>query len=79
MTKVQGNQAPAKRQKMLKKNLELINDDRRRTIHEFADTVGISYGVCQKISTENVNMHRITPSTRRRAHTHVPENHRVCD
>jgi transposase len=43
---VRGDQTPAKRQKMLKKIRELINEDRRRTIHEVADTVGISYGVC---------------------------------
>jgi hypothetical protein len=28
-------------------------------IHELADTVGISYGVCQGILTENLNMHHI--------------------
>jgi hypothetical protein len=38
---------------------ELIHKDRRRTIHEFADTAGISYGVCQEILTENLNMRRI--------------------
>jgi hypothetical protein len=27
----------------------LIHEDRRLTNHEFADTVGISYGVCQEI------------------------------
>jgi hypothetical protein len=27
---------------------ELIHEDHRRTIHELADTVGISYGVCQE-------------------------------
>jgi hypothetical protein len=26
------------------------------TIHELADTIGISYGVCQEILTENLNM-----------------------
>jgi hypothetical protein len=38
---------------------ELIHDDHRRTIHELADTIGISYGVCQEILIENLNMHRI--------------------
>jgi hypothetical protein len=28
---------------------EIIHEDRHRTIHELADTVGISYGVCQEI------------------------------
>jgi bacterioferritin-associated ferredoxin len=38
---------------------ELIHEDRRRTIHKLADTVGISCGVCQEILTENLNMRRI--------------------
>jgi hypothetical protein len=33
--------------------------DRCQTIHELADTVGINYGVCQEILTENLNMCRI--------------------
>jgi DNA-binding Lrp family transcriptional regulator len=39
--------------------LELLHEDCSQTIHELTDTVGISYGVCQEILTENVNMHRI--------------------
>jgi hypothetical protein len=35
---------------------ELIHEDRRQTIHELADTTAISYGVCQEILTENLNM-----------------------
>jgi hypothetical protein len=35
---------------------ELTHEDCRCTIHEFADTVGISFGVCQEILTENLNM-----------------------
>jgi predicted transcriptional regulator YdeE len=58
---------------------ELIHEDRRRGIHELADTVGISYGVCQEILTENLNMRHIAPSSRQRSRPHVPENHRVCD
>jgi hypothetical protein len=42
---------------------ELINEDRHRTIHELADTTGISYGVCQEILTENLNRHHIAPSS----------------
>jgi hypothetical protein len=38
---------------------ELIHEDGHRTIHELADTVGIRYGVCQEILTENLNMRRI--------------------
>jgi hypothetical protein len=43
--------------------LKLIHEDHRRTIHELADTVAISYGVCQEILTENLNMRRIAPSS----------------
>jgi hypothetical protein len=43
---------------MLKKIRELIHEDNHRTIHELADTVGISYGVCQEILTENLKMRR---------------------
>jgi hypothetical protein len=35
---------------------ELIHEDHRRPIHELADTVGISYGVCQEILTEHLNV-----------------------
>jgi hypothetical protein len=43
------------------KNRELIHEDHRWTIHELADTVEISYGVCPEISTENLNMLCIAP------------------
>jgi hypothetical protein len=58
MSNVQVDQASAKRQKMLK-NSRTHPRRRRRTIHELADTVGISYGVCQEILIENLNMRRI--------------------
>jgi hypothetical protein len=61
MTDVQGDEAPAKRQKILGKYQELIHEDVRRKIHEFLDTVGISYEVCQDILTENLNMRLIAP------------------
>jgi hypothetical protein len=34
----------------------LNQEDRRQTIHELSDTVGIIYGVCQEIVTDNLNM-----------------------
>jgi hypothetical protein len=40
----------------VEKILEFIHEDRCRTIHELADTVGISYRVYQEILTENLNM-----------------------
>jgi hypothetical protein len=44
----------------IQRTFELIHEDRRQTNLELADTTGFSYGVCQKVSTENLNMwHRI--------------------
>ena len=36
-----------------------VNQDRRRTIHDLCAEVGIGYGSCQRILTEQLNMHRI--------------------
>ena len=36
-----------------------VNQDHRRTIHELSAEGGIGYGSCQRILTEQVNMHRI--------------------
>jgi hypothetical protein len=63
----------------VKKIRELLHEDRRRTIHELAGTVGISYGICKEIVKENLNTRLIACSTRQRARPHVSENHRVCD
>jgi hypothetical protein len=38
---------------------ELVQNDRRWTIHELADTVGMSYRVFQEILKENLNMRHI--------------------
>jgi hypothetical protein len=56
MTNVKRDQTPAEQQKMLKKIIELIHEDHCWTVHELTDTIGISYGVCQEILTENFNM-----------------------
>ena len=36
-----------------------VNQVRRRTIHDLCEEVGIGYGSCQRILTEQLNMHRI--------------------
>jgi hypothetical protein len=38
---------------------EFIHNDCRWTIHELADTAGISYAVCQEILTENLKVRHI--------------------
>jgi hypothetical protein len=55
MTNVQGDQAPARQQKMLKK----LENSSVKTVTD--TTVGVSYRVCQEILTENLNMRRIAP------------------
>jgi hypothetical protein len=56
---------------------ELIHEDHRRTIHELADTVMISYGVCQVILTENLNMRRISAKFVLRLLTNEQKQRRV--
>jgi hypothetical protein len=58
-----GQPNTSKTTKNIEKIQELIHDDSRRTIHELADTAGISYGVCQEILTEHMNVCRIAPSS----------------
>jgi hypothetical protein len=77
MTNVQGNQAPAKQQKMLKK----FENSSTKTVTEqsmSSQTPLGCYGVYQEILTESFNMCRTAPSSQQCAHPHVPENHRVC-
>jgi len=38
---------------------DLVRRDRRRTIHDIAEEVGISYGTCQRVLTEELGMHRV--------------------
>jgi hypothetical protein len=70
---IQVNQAPAKCWKIW----ELIHKDCHQTVHELADITGISYGVCQEILTENLNMCHIAPSSLQHTHPHIPESHRI--
>jgi len=36
-----------------------VNQDRRRTIHDICAEVGVCYGSCQRIFTEQLSMYRI--------------------
>jgi histone-lysine N-methyltransferase SETMAR len=38
---------------------EVIREDRRRTIHDVCNIVGLSYGTCQRIWSEELNMRHI--------------------
>jgi hypothetical protein len=51
----------------------LILQDRRLTIREIAEYVGISSGSCQAIRTEKLNMHRVATKFLPRALTRGPE------
>jgi hypothetical protein len=38
---------------------ELVRQDRRRTIHDIAEEMGIGYGTCQRVLTEELGMHLV--------------------
>ena len=38
---------------------QLIHQDRRWTIHDIAEEVGVSYGTCQWVLMEELGMHRV--------------------
>jgi hypothetical protein len=59
MTNVQGDQAPAKWQKMLKKFENSFTKTVAEQSMSLQTLVWISHGVCQEILTENLNMRRI--------------------
>jgi len=54
-----------------------VNQDRRRTIHDLCVEVGICYGSCQRILTEQLNMHRIAAKFVPRVLTHDQKDSRV--
>jgi hypothetical protein len=56
---------------------ELIREDCHWTIRELADTVGISYGICQEILTENLNVCRIATKFVPRLLTNVQKQQRI--
>jgi hypothetical protein len=51
-----GRPSTRKTTENVEKFWELIHEDHCWAVHELADTVGISYGVCQEILTENLNV-----------------------
>jgi hypothetical protein len=51
-----GRPSTSKMTENVEKIRELNHEDHHRTIHELTDTAGISYGVCQEILRENLNM-----------------------
>jgi hypothetical protein len=54
-----GRSSTSKTTENVEKIRELTHKGRYQKIHEFADTAGISYGICQEILTENLNMRHI--------------------
>jgi len=55
-----------------------VNQDRRRTIHDLCAEVGIGYGSCQRILTEQLNMHRIAAKFVPRVLTQDQKDSRVA-
>jgi len=57
---------------------QAVNQDRRRTIHDLCAEVGIGYGSCQQILTEQLNMNRIAAKFVRRVLTQDQKDSRVA-
>jgi len=55
-----------------------VNQDRRRTIHDLCEEVGIGYGSSQRILTEQLNMHRIAAKFVPTVLTHDQKDSRVA-
>jgi len=55
-----------------------VNQDRRRTMHDFCAEVGIGYGSCQRILTEQLNMHRTAAKFMPRVLTQDQKDSRVA-
>jgi len=55
-----------------------VNQDRCRTIHDLCAEVGIGYGSCQRILTEQLNMHRIAAKFVPRVLTHDQKDSQVA-
>jgi len=55
-----------------------VNQDRRRTIHDLCAEVGICYGSCQRILTEQLNMHRTAAKFVPRVLTHDQKDSRIA-
>jgi len=55
-----------------------VNQDHRCTIHDLCAEVGIGYGPCQRILTEQLNLHRIAAKFVPRVLTHDQKDSRVA-
>jgi len=55
-----------------------VNQNCRRTIHDLCAEVGICYGSCQRILTEQLNMHRTAAKFVPRVLTHDQKDSRVA-
>jgi len=55
-----------------------VNQDRHRTIHDLCAEVGFGYGSCQRILTEQLNMHQTAAKFVPRVFTHDQKDSRVA-
>ena len=55
-----------------------VNQDRRLTIHDLCAEVGIGYGSCQRILTEQLNTHRTAVKFVPRVLTHDQKDSRLA-
>ena len=59
-TLVQAGRPPPHTEETVARVREIIRTDRHLTIREVAEDVGISFGTCQKILTEDLQIRRVS-------------------
>jgi hypothetical protein len=59
------------------KVMDLILQDRRLTIHDLCNTLGLSHGTCQRILSEELNMMRIAAKSVPRLLQNEQKQHRL--
>jgi len=59
MTKPKGRPTSRTTPETVARIQELIRQDRRRTIYDITEEVGIGYGTCQRVLTEEFGMNRV--------------------
>ena len=62
---------------MIAKVREVILEDRRQTIHDVCNHVGLSYGSCQRILADELNLRRIAAKFVPRLLNNDQQDHRV--
>jgi transposase len=64
--------------KNVEKVREAIQEDRRRTIHDVCNIIRLSYGICQRILSDELNMRRVAAKFVSRLLSNDQKEHRIA-